>query len=291
MASNERRVLIVGCGDLGIRAGRLLAESGRQVWGLRRRAEAIPSPIHGLGADLGSPESLEQALAPLDGDWDAVIYAVAADRFEDEAYRRAYVNGVENLLGVLERQGQSVRRFVYVSSTSVYAQSDGSQVNESSPTEPAGFGGRHLLNGEKKALDGASGSTVIRFGGIYGPGRERLLRMVKEGKAECYDEPPIWTNRMHVDDCARALAHLVELKTVAPIYLGVDDEPSRDGDVKRWLARRMGVDEPPVAASGPSSTSRRMRSNKRCSNEALKATGFELLYPSFREGYGSLIAD
>lgn len=297
MASDEmssKNVLIAGCGDLGQRIGRQLRQEGHTVWGLRRSARSL-EPLRALQGDLGDEESLDQAFESVPSDFDLVVYAVAADRFDDAAYRRAYVDGVVHLRRALARRagkdpsGPVADRCLYVSSTSVYGTMDGSVVDETSPAEPPGFGGRRLLEGEAAARSLAPVAVALRLGGIYGPGRERLLRTVRDGSAVCYDAPTQWTNRIHVDDAARAAVHLIGHESPEPLYLGVDDAPSADGEVKRWLARRLGVAEPPPAESGPSSTSRRMRSNKRCSNARLRASGFELDYPTYREGYGALI--
>ena len=296
--------LVAGCGDLGTRIGLLLAERGFGVWGLRRSGQ-VPAPLNGLRGDLTDAASIESALADGPRLFELVIYATAADAFDDAAYRRAYVDGVAVLGGALRARAAasgsleapaSASRCIYISSTSVYGTSDASIVDESTPAEPPGFGGRRLLEGEEAARSLADHAVVLRLGGIYGPGRERLLRTVQDGSAVCFDSPPIWTNRIHVDDAARAAVHLASvdpsrLGVTPAIFLGVDDTPAPDGEVKRWLAARLGVPQPPPAVDGPSSTSRRMRSNKRCSNARLRATGFECLYPSYREGYETLIGD
>ncbi len=296
MGVKPSRILIAGCGDLGTRAGLELAAGGASVWGLRRSEGNTELPIHWIRADLTEPASL--SCLPVDqlAGLDTLVYTVAASGFNDSAYRRVYVDGLSHLLTVLDRGQCLPRRLVYVSSTSVYAQSDGSVVDEDSPTEPEGFGGRRLLEGEALALGSAIAErTVIRFGGIYGPGRTRLLDSVRRGAAICYDGPsnsdlPIWTNRIHIEDCARVVVHLAEIANPAEIYLGVDNEPSLDGEVKRWLAEQLGVEPPPTSTEPPSPTSRRMRSNKRCSNARLRASGFTPRYPTFREGYGALIS-
>ncbi len=290
--TDSRRILIAGCGDLGTRAGLEWAERGMQVWGLRRSEGDPALPIQWVQADLTEADSLDSLpFSQLSG-LGTLVYTAAASGFNDEAYRAAYVDGLAHLLAILERRQCLPRKLVYVSSTSVYAQSDGSIVDETSPTEPAGFGGRRLLEGEAVALGSkVPGCSIVRLGGIYGPGRTRLLDSVRRGEAVCYDDPVIWTNRIHIQDAARAVIHLAELDDAEEIYLGVDDEPSADGVVKRWLARQLGVPAPPGAEQPPSSTSRRMRSNKRCSNARLRSSGFVPSYPTFREGYGELIKD
>ena len=283
--SDPTSVLIAGCGQLGTEAGLELVAHGHRVHGLRRSAGRLPPELNPISADLSDPSGL----AHLPGT-EVVLFILTPGSFDDGAYRRAYVGNLRRLLDTLDRRDALPRRLVYVSSTSVYGQADGSWVDETSPTEPSGFSGRRLLEGEALAADsGVEEVVAVRFGGIYGPTRARLLRSVEDGRAVCHDDPPIWTNRIHATDAARILSHLTTLDDPEALYLGVDSEPAPDGEVKRWLARRLEVPEPPASTSPPSLTSRSMRSNKRCSNARLLASGFHLLYPTYREGYQQVL--
>ena len=131
-------------------------------------------------------------------------------------------------------------------------------------------------------------ATVIRFGGIYGPGRTRLIDSLREGIATCVEQPPVYTNRIHRDDGAAALQHLMELYDPQPLYIGVDDHPAPHCEVLRWLAERLGVPGPTVvnAATAPDTL---LRANKRCRNARLRASGFRFRYPSYKEGYAALL--
>jgi nucleoside-diphosphate-sugar epimerase len=139
--SETKRVLIAGCGYVGTALGLRLSAVGHRVWGLRRHPGELPSPIEPLAADLADPSSL--AVLPRDLDW--VVYAAAAGGFSDERYRAAYVDGPRHLLSALAATGIAPRRLVFTSSTGVYAQSGGEQVDETSPTEPTHFSGTRLL--------------------------------------------------------------------------------------------------------------------------------------------------
>jgi len=273
------RVLIAGCGDVGSALGLMLAASGHVAFGLRRRAGRLPEGIQGVGADLAVPSSLNALPEGLD----AVVYSAAADGYSDEAYRAAYVDGVRNLLEALARGQQRPARFVFVSSTGVYGQSEGEWVDEASVTEPAAFSGRRLLEGERLARAQGPGGSVVRLGGIYGPGRRRLVDRVRRGEA-CREG--LWTNRIHRDDAAAVLAHLLVLADPAPVYLGVDCEPAAECTVMDWLAERLGVPRPARATGAPA-----RRANKRCRNERLLASGYRFRYPTFREGYAQVLPD
>ena len=171
------RILIAGCGYVGSALGHRLAREGHTVWGLRRDPANLPAGIHPLAADLADPASLEHLPPVLEG----VFYTAGADGSTDAAYRKAYVEGIQNLLTALRFQQQEPRRVVFTSSTAVYGQSAGERVDESSPTEPRSFAGRRVLEGERALLGSEFVTSVVRLGGIYGPGRERLVQQVRSG--------------------------------------------------------------------------------------------------------------
>jgi nucleoside-diphosphate-sugar epimerase len=254
------------------------------VWGLRRRTDALPSSIRPFVADLTVPETL-QALPP---GLDVVFYTAAADAPDDDSYRAAYVEGLHNLLRALDHQRQVLRRVFFTSSTGVYAQASGAWVDETSPTEPAEFSGIRVLEGERLLLGSPFPATVLRLGGIYGPGRTRLIERVRRGLAVCPDGPPLYTNRIHRDDCAGALHHLMNVDQPDQIYIGVDHEPAEQCEILRWLAAQLGVSPPGVEPPSGSEV-RRHQSNKRCSNAKLIASGYIFRYPAFRDGYMALL--
>lgn len=271
-------ILIAGCGDIGIALGLMLIEDGHRVHALRRNVGALPSSLDAIAADLTDPATLRSL-----PDADFVYYTAAADGRDEAAYQRAYVSGVRNLQQALGETGRSVRRFFFVSSTGVYGQDSGEWVDESSPTEPMRFSGRKLIEGERLAMEGIPPSTSVRFGGIYGPGRTRLIRQVRDG-ASCVDQPPRYTNRIHRDDCAGALRHLLELDVPAPVYVGVDCYPATQCEVMDWLAKKMNAPAPRRETAKTNGGQ-----GKRCRNDLLLESGYRFLYPTFREGYAQVI--
>ena len=280
-----RRVLIAGCGYVGSALAARLVDEGCAVWGLRRQPEGLPPGVRPLAADLARPDTLRE----LPPELDAVVYAASAGGGGEAAYRSAYVEGVGNLLDALVAAGQAPRRVVFTSSTGVYAQREGEWVDESSPTEPTGASGTALLEGERRFLDGPFPATVLRLGGIYGPGRDRLVRETRAGSAVCPGGAPRYSNRIHRDDCAGALHHLLDLPDPEPLYVGVDREPAELCTVLRWLAERLDRPPPPVSDNAPAGRMGR-RSNKRCSSARLVASGYRFRFPTFREGFDSMIA-
>lgn len=271
------RVLIAGCGYVGTALGERLLEGGHEVWGLRRDPSALPPSFNKLSADLS--RSADLALIPRH--FDFVVYAASAGESSDAAYERAYVTGLDNLLGVIE--GSSVRRVFFTSSTAVYAQTGGELVDESSETRPTHFSGQRTLEAERRLAAATTPSTVLRCAGIYGPGRTRLIDSVRQGKAPMSDR---FTNRIHRDDIAGVIVHLMASAAPPDTLLLSDDQPAPQRDVTTYLAGLLGVPVPPPEAAEPSTRG----GDKRCNNSQLHATGYKLLYPSYREGYAAMLA-
>lgn len=278
------RILIAGCGYVGSALGVRLAAVGHEVWGLRRTATGLPAGVHHVAADLMDPQTLRQLPPAID----TVFYTAAAAGTDDAAYRAIYVDGLRYLLEALVSQRQSPRRVFFTSSTAVYAQAHGEWVDEASPTEPEHFTGRRVLEGEQLLLTGPFPATVLRLGGIYGPGRVGLIERVRQGLARCREGSALYINRIHRDDCAGALHHLMTLPQPDTIYIGVDHEPAEQCDVLRWLAAQLGAPPPRVEAL-PGVEPQRSRTNKRCRNAKLIASGYTFRYPTFRDGYAVLL--
>ena len=279
-------ILIAGCGYIGTALGSLLADEGHTVWGLRRHPATLPPDIRPFAADLTSSETL-QTLPPA-VDW--VFYSAAPDAHDDVAYRAVYVEGLNNLLHALVREGQHPRRLFLTSSTGVYVQTSGEWVDETTPAEPTEFAGIRLLEGERLLLRGPFPATVLRLGGIYGPDRAGLIEKVRRGEIVGGDESPIYFNRIHRDDAAGALRHLMMLPHPDPLYLGVDHEPATLAVVLDWLAKALGVPPPRQGESSPLRMPRH-GSNKRCRNARLIASGYVFRYPTFRNGYTTLLTE
>lgn len=277
--SGMKRILIVGCGDLGSGLGLELAQEGHEVWGLRRNPDRIPEPIRPLAGDFSEPGGLPPFPDKLDG-----VYLIATPgEYSDAGYARAYVQGMRHVLAQLAAEGQDPERVVFVSSTGVYGEDMGGWVDEDTDPRPQRFSGHRLLEAEQLLSVAPFPGVSVRFAGIYGPGRTRLVEKVRSGGA-AVDNPPRYTNRIHRDDCVGILAHLFRMADPAPVYVGVDDAPCPQTEVMDWIADRLHVPRPPRE----SNTGGR---NKRCSNRRLRESGYQLRYPSYREGFDALLAD
>ncbi len=275
-------VLIAGCGDLGTEAGLRFVAAGHHVTGWRRRPVRLPRAIEGVAADLTRDAPRVPA------DTEILVVALAADGHDEAAYRAAYVNGTQRVLDALDRDGVTPRRALFVSSTAVYGSLSG-EVDEESPTEPTAFNGAVRLEAEQLFLDGFTATptraSVLRLGGIYGPGRTRLLDLVRSGTATI-PTPDRRTARIHRDDAASAIVHLATMQPrPAGSYLVVDDSPAPYGEVVRWLAEAMGAPEPQPAEK-PSARG----ADRACSNARLRATGWAPAFPSYVEGYRAILA-
>lgn len=280
-------VLIIGCGDIGITLGRELLSEGHRVIGMRRQADALQgSGIEPLALDLNDLEGASASALP---QADYVVYTVSANRFEESAYQSAYPEGMKRVLGVLEQHKTPPRRIFFVSSTSVYGQQEGEVVNEASPTESTSFSGNLMCEAEQALLNHSLPGTVVRFSGIYGPGRDRLIHQAAEGRIAAVT-PVIYSNRIHRDDCTGILAHLIRYQEngnpLAELYLGSDCEPVTMHNVMAWLAKQLKVESTETMQSPL-----RRRTSKRCDNSRIRETGYEFRYPSYKEGYAQVLKE
>jgi nucleoside-diphosphate-sugar epimerase len=272
-------VLIAGCGDLGTEVGLRLAAAGRNVVGLRRRAGLLPAGIDGYSVDLATAKPV------VPPDTDTVIVAIAAGNPDPAVYRAAYVTGLGNLLDALDDAGVTPRRFLMVSSTAVYDVDDGSTVDEETPATPGPGTDSILLEAEELLRSRIPTAVVLRLGGIYGPGRERLISQVRAGRATLADRSRL-TNRIHRDDAAAMIVHLMLREPdPEPLYLGVDSTPVPGIEVLAFLAGELGLPEPEIVETGS-----RRGGNKRISNRRILETGFTFSYPGYREGYRAVLA-
>ena len=281
------RVLIAGCGYLGTSLAKRLARGGAAVWGLRRRAASLDllhqQGLTSIQADLLNPAGL-RALPQVN----VAVLCQAPSRDQDN-YGETYLRGTENLLENLARPKPA--RVIFVSSTSVYPQRDGSWVDEATPIDLGAFDAEAdrekaaaLLAAEKKALEFKPAGIVLRLGGLYGPSRHRALRLKKGGEAPRIGDK--FTNRIHVEDAVSAICTLIEKGKDGQIYLGVDDLPATEKEFYEWLCDRFSLPSPVQAASTPGESH-----GKRCSNRKLKDLDWKPRYPDFRSGYREFLRE
>ena len=277
------RVLIVGTGDIGGRLASQLVVAGHSVWGMRRSDVDIAEGVERITGDVADLDNFP----PLPDALDIVIYCVASPVFSKEGYHSYYFKGLKNTLRRL--RGQTPKRVFFVSSSSVYHQMAGEWVDESSETNPSSFSGKEMLATEQVLLKHKLPGTVVRFTGIYGPGRTRMIEQARHG-GYCDPEPEVWTNRIHRDDCIGVLRMLIDRaldnQSLDDIYLASDNEPATLFDVLEWMKDRIGEVDPDTTVGEVT-----RRANRRCRNTRLVELGYRFKFSNYRDGYDKLLND
>ena len=288
------RVVVVGCGYVGLELGRQLVARGHAVTGVRRSDDGLEAVrdagLDAVRADATDPDSLEGV-----PDADRLVFAASAGGRGAEAAREVYVEGLRTTVAAFADRADPPDRLVYTSSTGVYGDHGGGWVDETTSIEPATEKTRVLSEAERVARETAPGlgieGTVVRFAGLYGPGRYRLARYVEGPVTEGY------LNMIHRDDAAGAVRHLLTAGSAPELVLAVDDRPVSKWAFADWLATECGEPLPPRrtvaeridAGELSAAARRRLRTSKRCSNDRLRALGYGFRYPTFREGYRAAI--
>ena len=270
------RVLIAGCGDVGNVLATSLLQDGHRVYGLKRDISTLPDGVQAIAADLLNPKTLTD----LPSEIDSLVFMPTPARRDQAAYEEIFIQGLKNLWSALKK---APARTLLVSSTAVFGEANGGWVNEETSPGPTGFNGRVLLKMEQLASRIMKSPVVVRISGIYGPGRERLIRLAASEGLEIQQSPPCYTNRIHRDDAAAALKHLLEIDEPDALYIATDDLPAPRYEVVEWLANTQGCVSPKGLVDENASC------GKRVSNQKLRDSGFSLSYPDYRAGYASVM--
>ena len=279
MAPPPADALIVGCGYLGRRVAARWVAAGRRVAALTRgNAAALAAlGVEPVVGDVLDPDSLRDLPAAA-----TVLYAVGMDRGQGRSMREVYVDGLAHVLGTIPPPA----RFIYVSSTGVYGQTDGGPIDEASPTEPTEESGKIVLDAERLLRVKVPGAIVLRFAGIYGP--DRLLRKQPLLKGEpLVGDAEKWLNLIHVEDGAAAVLAAEARGVADETYLVADDEPVRRRDFYTRLAELLGA--PPARFEQRPETG---AANRRVLNrKARERLGWVPRFSSYREGLPAAIAE
>jgi nucleoside-diphosphate-sugar epimerase len=269
------RILIAGCGYVGEATADLFHSAGWNVEGWVHskdsvsRLSAKPYPIQTI--DLSQTDDVAKRA----GVFDAVIHCASSRGGDAEAYRQIYLNGAHHLLETFP-----VARILFTSSTSVYAQRDGSLVTEESETKPLRETSRILLEVEELILE--KGGTIARLAGIYGPHRSSLLSKFLNGTATIDSNNDRFVNQVHRDDIASALFVLNRAaQSSAQIYNVVDDKPLLQSECYGWLSQKLNRPLPPMRKSDQ--PGKRGDTNKRVSNAKLRRLGWTPQHPTFAD--------
>jgi nucleoside-diphosphate-sugar epimerase len=273
-----KSALVVGCGFVGLPLARLLHFAGWDTLGIT----ASPESAARLGTESFAVSALDitdrRSLSAISGRaYNLIVHCASSGKGAAEAYQKVYLDGTRNLLATLR-----CNHYIFASSTSVYAQTDGSWVDEESETAPTRETGRILLETEAIALQ--FGGTVGRLAGLYGPGRCAPLRKLLAGEAVIEGKGERFMNMIHRDDAAGALYFLAQQPSPGCFNLVDDNSPTQ----LEWyteVCRRLGK---PLPAFGPRNFERKRGwTNKRVSNKKLRSLGWKPVYPTFLDGLSS----
>ncbi len=280
------RLLIAGCGDLGLRVAHLaLQDSEARVWGLRRSVahDLTSTPrFTWLSADLTRVENMSEMPQGITH----ILFSAAPNARTEEDYRQIYFKGLQQI--VQKADNAALERVIFISSSAVYGAHDDAWTNEETPVAPHHFNGRVLIDAERWLLEFGQARGIptlsLRLSGIYGPGRTYLLDRLAAGLASAPTSPVHWVNRIHIEDAAAAVNHLLRIDQPAPTYLVTDSTPLPMRTLYEYLAPLVGGPPPPEG------TAPAMVGSKRLSNARLKATGFVFKWPDSRTGHAALLS-
>src|ERR1035437_3804828 len=284
------RVLIVGCGYVGLPLGAELVRQRHEVFGLRRSAAAETELKHAgiqpLLADITQPATL----AKLPSEFDCVVHCAASGGGAAD-YRKIYLEGNRNLIAWLADCPPG--KFIYTSSTSVYGQNDGSVVTEKSPAEPDADTAKVLLETEKLLLAASPNfpAVILRVAGIYGPARGHWFKQFLKNEARIEGDGARFLNMIHRDDLIGVIIAALQNGQPGEIYNAADDAPVSQLNCLKWLAAELKRPMPASVSADAEVLRRRGVTNKRVSNAKLKAElKYEFRFPDFRAGYAAEIA-
>lgn len=265
----------IGAGDLAQRTISYLDKNQWQSTAVNRRGQATGFTQY-IAADVTQAESLAVLPAATH-----IIYSTTPGGRNPENYAAVYEIGLKNLLKNIDKT--TLKRFIFISSTAVYGPSPEAQ-DELSPLNPPAFNGEALLKAEQ-FLRAELGDklTVIRFSGLYGPGRNYLFNRLREGQVTVNPAADNYANRIHIEDAARVCAHVLQLPAPADCYIGTDSTPLPTSQLYTYTAQLL-------SAADPTLDSSLAYDSKHFSNQRLLSSGFDFLYPETLVGYQSLIS-
>ena len=292
-------ILFAGFGNLAQQCAQHLQgwQKNAKIYTLSKSHKTQPFITHSAALDLANIGEVEKQLADYAQKeivFDYIFITLAPSGLSGVSTHNRYVNSyllpLKNLCSLWPKYLPMPAHVFYTSSTSVYHQSAGEWVDETSSTEPASENGKLLLQAEQQLQNSSFASTIIRLSGIYSERRQFLVRAVTDGMRG-NDQ---YTNRIHELDASRVLDHLLRLvdggSPIQQLYLASDCQPSTSQEVCRYIASRLGLPRTLADESQARRESSRA-GNKRCANTCLLQTGFTFVYPSFREGYAFLAPD
>ncbi|MBY6063564.1 NAD(P)H-binding protein [Pseudidiomarina sediminum] len=269
------KIAFIGYGDIAERTCKALALAGyNNMFGICRHPQN-KTTYPGVTLVAGDVTNASDLEAFIDAEVSTIVLTLTPNRGREDAYFDGYVLPCRLLQHHLHAKGLSPR-IIYVSSSGVYGQRDGEWITEATLAEPADQASKLLLQAEQIIASASEHTSILRCSGIYGPNRTRLAELLISGDAVI---TPAWTNRIHADDVAGFIAYLIQHpQQQQPLFLVSDDEPLLQEEAYRRLAERLGVDLGGLTRVQEIGR----RGSKRIDNRLLKASGYQLLHPTYQ---------
>jgi len=282
-----KRLLIIGCGDVGLRAALLLRKRYR---------------IHAL---THSPERLDglrrHGLMPMYGDLDRPgtlngLPGLAHDviHLAPPPPRGLADTRTAHLIAALARGGSLPQHFVYISTSGVYGDCGGAMVDETSPLRPRTDRAHRRADAERRLRDWGARSgvrvSILRVPGIYAADRLPVAR-IERGTPALLPQDDSYVNHVHADDLARMIVAALHRGQANRSYNASDDAPQKMGDYFDLVADRFRLPRPPRVTRAearskiPENLYSFMSESRRLANVRIKQElGVRLRYPTVREG-------
>lgn len=281
-----KKILVVGCGDLGSQVAQRLTEFGAKVFGARRNPIALSRSVTPVYLDVSKPD----AWRSINFRPHYVVFAASPVIKTPETLQSVICEGVSNMLDWLRAANHQPAHIVFASHISVYGQNHGEWVDESSDTRGCSDKGAVLLAAEELLRNSEFSHTSIRFAEIYTAGRDRLIRQVLAGRS-APAMVPHFINRIHLDDAAGFVAHLLDQvdrgNDVDQVYVASSQHAPNLHYFTKWLARTMAVDIDDD--SSVLINEQRKLGSLRCDVSRMEETGYQLIYSDLEAGFGAMI--
>lgn len=225
-------ILFIGYGKTSWRVAKQLFEQGHQITTISQSAKMDEYATH-LIQDV---HQLNLAhIPPID--W--VYVLLSPNESTPEAYQRVYVDSVQPISKALKQH--PVQKVVVVSSTRVYGENHGERIDDEAEMKPNDEQGRLLLKMEQLWQQAyPSASIIIRPTGIYGTSVARMLKLAE--KTKTYPNRH-WSNRIHIDDLANFLVHLLHVEHAEKSYIVSNNQPSFLHETIQWFQRQLNLPE------------------------------------------------
>ncbi|MBU2863445.1 hypothetical protein KO489_06290 [Reinekea forsetii] len=263
------RILLAGLGDLNSRVAALAQKQGHEVIALRRTVDTQNQTVQQVGIDLSQERWPDYQI-------DYLVVALSAQTRSLEGYQKAYLAPLEQLSHSLSFWKKRPKKIIVVSSSRVFGESHGEYLYDDSLAQSVDPYANILLAMERQLHAIETNTCAATLSGIYSAQRDWLKRQARKPR----DELPVtnhWTNRIHINDAAAALMHLIALEQALPErVLITDKQPMPMYEVLDYLRQEAGlpkVDNVPEVSGG-----------KQLVPKFLESVGFAWQFPTAKSG-------